>query len=168
MDFYDVVNRRRSIRAYKDTEIPDSSLMKMAETLCKAPSACNFQPFNFSIVKNPETRDRICDCYGRDWLRQAPAIIVAEADMDSCWKRLDGHPIADMDIGIAMEHIVLAAAAENLGTCWICAYDVEALNKALDIQKPWTALAISPLGYPDEKPAPRKSKPVAEIFRVIE
>jgi len=63
---------------------------------------------------------------------------------------------------------VLAAAAEGLGTCWICAYKQEEMNKAMNIITPWSALATSPLGFPNESPEPKKRKPLDEIFKVIE
>ncbi|OGV34346.1 MAG: hypothetical protein A2020_04685 [Lentisphaerae bacterium GWF2_45_14] len=167
MEFYDVVKKRRSVRAFKNDPICEKSLARIAQSLQDAPSACNIQPWKFQIVFNQELRNKIYSCYTRPWLKEAPAIIVALADMDKCWKRLDGRPIADMDIGIAMEHVVLAAAAENLGTCWICAYNVEEMDRSLEIRQPWTVLAISPLGYAASAPAPINRKPITEIFEVI-
>ena len=167
MEFYDVIKKRRSIRAFKNDPIKKESLGRIAQALQDAPSACNIQPWKFQIIFNTELRNKISQCYSRPWLMEAPAIIVALANMDKCWKRLDGHPIADIDIGIAMEHVVLAATAENLGTCWICAYEVQELNHKLGIQTPWTALAISPLGYAAAEPAPINRKPISEIYEEI-
>lgn len=168
MEFYDVIKKRRSVRSFKKDPIKKESLDNIAKALQDAPSACNIQPWKFMIVFNEEIKNKISGCYTRPWLKEAPAIIVALANMDKCWKRLDGHPIADIDIGIAMEHVVLAAAAEGLGTCWICAYEVEKLNSALGIKAPWTALAISPLGYAASEAGPVNRKPVSEIFEVID
>ena len=47
----------------------------------------------------------------------------------------------------AVENILLAATAEGLGTCWVAAYDVAAMNRALEITPPWRVAALSPLGY---------------------
>ena len=66
-----------------------------------------------------------------------------------------------------MEHIVLAATAEGLATCWICAYDIEKMNRTLGIMAPWTTLAISPLGYANETPEPRGGKKRDEVFKII-
>lgn len=167
MDFYEVVNKRRSIRAYQDKAIPTDSLTRIGKAVQVAPSACNRQPWKFLVVQNDAMRADICACYSGPWLAQAPAIIVALADFDTCWKRSEGTPIADIDLGIAMEHVVLAAAAEGLGTCWICAYEIARLNQALKIQEPWSALAISPLGYPKETPGEKPRKPLDEIFQVV-
>jgi nitroreductase len=70
-------------------------------------------------------------------------------------------------MGIAMEHLVLAATAEGLATCWICAFQTEKMNQELNIMPPWSVIAISPLGYANEEPAPVKRKPVKELIKTI-
>jgi nitroreductase len=167
MEFYDVVKARRSIRGYKSDPIPEDALKRIAEAVSLAPSACNIQPWSFRLVLNAELRKKICAVYASPWLAEAPAIAVALGNAETCWKRLEGAPVIPIDIGIVMEHLVLAAAAEGLGTCWICAYDVEKMNKALNILPPWSAYAISPLGYANVPPNNIQRKPVDEIFKII-
>jgi nitroreductase len=168
MDFYDVVRNRKSIRAYKDEPIEKDALKRIGEAVNLAPSACNIQPWSFRIIMNREIRESISSCYKNEWLKKAPAIIVALGNRDAAWKRLDGSSIINVDLGIAMEHLVLAAAAEGLGTCWICAYDVSRMNSVLGILPPWEVLAISPLGKAAENPEPRKRKALPDVFRIIE
>jgi nitroreductase len=167
MDFYEVIKTRRSIRSYKSDPIPEESVNRISEALRLAPSACNLQPWSFRLVLNEKKRADICACYGGKWLAEAPAIIVALGNYETCWKRPEGTPITEIDIGIAMEHVVLAATAEGLGTCWICAYKMEEMNKAMNIIPPWSVLAISPLGYPAETPQQKERKPADELFRII-
>ncbi|OGV43980.1 MAG: hypothetical protein A2X48_05835 [Lentisphaerae bacterium GWF2_49_21] len=168
MEFYDVVKKRKSIRAYKSDPVDKDALRRIGEAVNLAPSACNIQPWCFRIILNSEIRSSIGTCYKNEWIKQAPVIVVALGNRDVAWKRLEGGSIIDIDIGIAMEHLVLAAAAEGLGTCWICAYDVKRMNAVLGILPPWDVLAISPLGKPAEDPEARKRKPVTEVFRIIE
>ncbi len=167
MEFYDVVKARRSIRGYKHDPIPEDALKRLAEAVCLAPSACNIQPWSFRIVLNPELRKQICTVYTAPWLADAPAIAIALGNAGACWKRLEGEPIIPVDIGIAMEHLVLAAAAEGLGSCWICAYNVAKMNKVLNILPPWNVYAITPLGYASVSPDKIKRKPVGEVFKII-
>ena len=167
MDFYDVIKSRRSIRSYKSDPIPEKSLKKIADAIQQAPSACNLQPWKFLLVTNEKKRNDICSCYGGKWLTEAPAILVAIGNKDLCWKRPEGTPITDIDIGIAMEHAVLAATAEGLGSCWICAYDMEEMNKTMHIIDPWSILAITPLGYPKDKTPQKQHKSVDELFKII-
>ncbi len=168
MKFYEVIKSRRSIRSYKSDPIPENALQRIGEAVQLAPSACNLQPWKFRIVLNPELRAKICAVYSSEWLAEAPAIVVALGNRDECWKRLEGQPIIDMDIGIAMEHLVLAAAAEGLGTCWICAYDVARMNRALNIMAPWSVYAISPLGCANTEPTKLMRKPLDEVFMVMQ
>jgi nitroreductase len=168
MEFYDVVRSRKSIRSYKDDSIGKDALKRIGEAVSLAPSACNIQPWCFRIILDREVRNSISSCYKNEWLKQAPAIVVAIGNKEAAWKRLEGSSIIDVDIGIAMEHLVLAATAEGLGTCWICAYDVARMNSVLGILPPWEVLAISPLGTAAENPQPRKRKPISDVFRIVE
>lgn len=168
MEFYEVVKNRKSIRAYKNEPVDKDALKRIGEAVNRAPSACNIQPWCFRIILNRDLLDEICSCYKNEWLKQAPAIVVAMGNRDAAWKRLDGSSIIDVDIGIAMEHLVLAATAEGLGTCWICAYDVSWMNAILGLVPPWEAIAISPLGKAAENPEPRKRKPISDVFRIVE
>jgi len=167
MDFYDAVKARRSVRAYKPDQISAESTARLALSVSEAPSACNLQPFKFLFVSNPALRAKIASVYTRDWLKQAPAIVVALGNAKTAWKRLEGDSIVDVDVAIAMEHFVLAAAAEGLGTCWICAYDRAALDSALSIEAPWRSVAISPVGYPSDSAKPRTRKPLSDIFQEL-
>lgn len=167
MDFYEVLKSRRSCRNYLDRPIPPGALDRLAEAVHCAPSACNRQPWKFEIVFNPERRKTIAAHYAQPWLMQAPAIVVAYIDPVHCWKRFSGEPAATIDLGIAMEHLVLAAAAEGLGTCWVCAFDQSKLGDALGVKAPWMVGAISPLGYPAAAPAPQHYKPLNEIFEIV-
>lgn len=167
MDFYDVIKKRRSIRGYKSDPIPEASLQRIAETVQLAPSACNLQPWKVRIITDPELRAKICSHYSAAWLAEAPAIALVLGNDKECWKRLEGDPIIGIDIGIVMEHLVLAATAEGLGTCWVCAYDIAKMNKTLNVMAPWSVLAISPLGYSNIKGKDLERKAMNDIFEVI-
>lgn len=167
MEFYDVLRARRSIRAFDGSrEVPEAALERIMKAVQCAPSACNRQPWRFEIVFNRELREKIGNCYPKTWLLAAPAIIVVLGDYSSCWKRLEGTPSVEIDIGIAMEHLVLAAAAEGLSTCWVCAFEKARLNQVMNVKAPWSVEAISPLGYGTGAPQGLPYKPVDEIFKV--
>jgi nitroreductase len=68
-----------------------------------------------------------------------------------------------VDIAIALEHIMLAAAAEGLGTCWIGAYTEAEVKKVLAIPENVKPIALTPLGYPARKSKPHPRKPLSEI-----
>ena len=137
MEFYEVLKTRRSIRAYKADAVTDQQLQKLAEAVNLAPTACNRQPFKLLLVRDPEMRKTIC-----------------------------ANPAADIDASIAMEHLVLAAAAEGLGTCWICAFSRPQMNEALNIRAPWSAFALSPIGYAAGAPRPFTRKADGDVVEI--
>jgi len=165
MDFYDVVRNRVSIRAYKPDPVPEETLSRILEAGRLAPSAKNYQPWKFIIVRDPKVKAALIPaCRGQSFIAQAPLVICACALEDQAWKGMGGYwSAAAVDVTIALEHIILAAAAEGLGTCWIGAYVEEEVKKVLQIPPGVKPVALTPLGYPAQEPRPRPRKPLAEI-----
>ena len=64
-----------------------------------------------------------------------------------------------------MSHIVLAAAAEGLGTCWIAAFDPAAAREVLGLPPEIIPSAFTPLGYAADSAAPKKRRPLDELVR---
>jgi nitroreductase len=168
MDLYSAIESRRSIRGYTDRPVPDAALDRILEAARLAPSACNNQPWRFYVVKCPTMRQRLGGAYKAPWFSAAPVIVVACAVPAEAWSRGDGKNYADVDVTIAMEHLILAATAEGLGTCWIGAFDVQAVKQALALPEGVEPLAMTPLGYSDLQPAARGRKALAEIVTVVE
>ena len=56
-----------------------------------------------------------------------------------------------VDASISFTHFILAARAENLGTCWVGLFDNEKVKKLLNVPSGWEVVAISPLGYPEDE-----------------
>ena len=167
MNFYEVLKSRRSVRVYDPTPIPESVLERLYEAVKYAPSACNLQPWKILVVTNPEAKAKLCAACSQKALQEAPAIVVALGNSDKCWHRPEGDAIIPLDIGIVMEHVVLAAAAEGLASCWICAYDMKRVDAAIGAAAPWHVYALSPLGYPGEAPAMPPRKRREDVFGVI-
>ncbi len=71
-----------------------------------------------------------------------------------------------VDVAIAFTHLVLAARAEGLGTCWIGAFNNEAIKEVLNIPEDYNVVAITPLGYPEnhEFTETDRRKPISEIL----
>ena len=169
MEFYDVIEARRSIRGYLDKNVPDEAIAKISRAVQLAPTACNRQPFRLFLFRDATIRAKICDKVTFfPWLREAPIVAVLAGNASAAWERPDGGSIIDVDASIVMEHFVLAATAEGLGTCWICCYDRAQVDSAAGIAAPWRSVAISPLGFGKENACrPRNVKPVDELVKVI-
>jgi len=147
MDFYDVVKRRKSVRNYTSQKVPDEVLARITEAARLAPSWANKQCWRYVIVDDPEIMARtsgMAKAFG------APTMVVLCADPAASGQR-DGKDYYLVDAAISMEHLVLAAAAEGLGTCWVAGrIDEAGLKKALGVPDNLRVVAASPLGYPSD------------------
>lgn len=167
MDFYEVIQTRRSIRKYKANPIEEDKLHRILNAARLAPSAANRQPITLIVVRDDKIKRRLKDAYSQEWFFTAPVIICACALPDKAWKRNDGRRYVDVDVAIAMDHLILAAAAEGLGTCWIAAFKPGIVKEALNISDDLEPLILTPLGYPESIPEPTYRKPLNEIVREI-
>ena len=167
MEFYEVISKRRSIRAYKKDTVEDSKLSRILNAARLAPTAANRQPYSLIVVKDEETKQKLKDAYSQEWFFTAPVIVCACALPDDAWKRNDGKGYVDVDVAIAMDHLILAASAEGLGTCWIAAFKPEVVREVLNIPDNMEPLVLTPLGYPETIPEPTSRKPLEEMVREI-
>ncbi len=163
MEFYDVVSKRRSVRAYRTDPVEAEKLDRILNAARQAPTAANRQPLHFYVVCDAALRERLLGAYSQKWFAQAPVIICACARPSQGWQRVDGKNYADVDVTIAMDHLILAATAEGLGTCWIGAFKPDRLRDILELPADLEPVAMTPLGYPATEPGPTSRKELSEI-----
>lgn len=158
--FYNLVASRYSCRKYTSAPVDRELIMAVLDTARLAPSACNRQPWQFLVLDTPESRQPVLDCYGREWMKNIPAFIVALGLKDEAWVRqYDGKNHVDIDLAIAVEHICLSASSLGLGTCWICHFDPRLLSEKLGLPDNVEPIAIVPVGHPDPDAAvPQKNR----------
>lgn len=167
MDFADLIRARRSVRSYRPDPVEPDKLERVLEAARLAPSACNRQPFRMMVVSTAGREAELATVYSRPWFVQAPLIIAACGVASEAWTRGDGKIYVDVDVTIAMDHLILAAADEGLGTCWIAAFDPVAARLALKPDPGWEPLLLTPLGYPADVPRPRQRRPLAELVKRV-
>ena len=160
MNFIELVKMRKSIRKYKSEKIPEEKIKYVIEAARLAPSWKNSQPWRFIVVTREELKKKITT---NDWATEAPVIIVGVADPKLSGTREEKRYYL-VDMGIAMEHVMLAATEVGLGTCWIgLHFDEQTVKETLQIPDKYQVVAITPLGYPDEQPSPKTRKTTEEI-----
>lgn len=160
MKFLELVRKRKSIRRYKSDPVPQRKLEHVLEAARLAPSWGNRQCWRFIVVTDEAKKRAITT---REWAAQAPVIIVGCAYPNLSGSRFNQQYYM-LDMGIAMEHLILAAAEQGLGTCWIGGqFDEGAVRQALGIPEGVRVVALTPLGYPAETPRPKAKKPLEEI-----
>ena len=170
MEFYEVVRTRRSIRSFKPDPGPDDVLEKILEAVRIAPSGSNRQPWRFILVKDPAMRKSVTEaCGGQRWIAEAPVVVVG-CGSDIKYNRGGwmGNRSVLVDVAIGFTHLILAARAEGIGTCWIGDFDNAKLRGLLGIPEDVNVAAVSPLGYPKDGrfAEPGKRKTLSEITSV--
>jgi len=160
VEFMELVRKRRSIRRYKSDPVPRKKLEYVLEAARLAPSWGNRQCWRFIVVTDKSKRKAIST---REWVADAPMVIVGCAYPELSGSRFNQQYYM-LDMGIAMEHLILAAAEQGLGTCWIGGqFDEEAVKQVLSIPEDVRVVALTPIGYPAETPGPKGRKPLMEI-----
>lgn len=165
MDFLGLVRKRYSCRSYRPDPVSDEVLEQVLEAMRLAPTACNRQPFRAYVLRTAEYREPLRLCYSRDWLVGAPLVIVMVAQLDRAWTHRDGTNYAIVDATIAFDHLILAAAAEGLGTCWVAAFDTKQLRNLLKLPESAVPVAMTPLGYPADTAPPKERQPLDTLVR---
>lgn len=163
MSFFELMERRVSVRGYKDTPIDDELILKVLEAGRMAPSAANRQPWYFVVVKDEFGRKTLGKAYPKEWFAAAPVIIAVAVNANEAWTRCDGVNYSWVDAAIAMDHITLAATELGLGTCWIGAFDPQIAEPALNLPKNFSLVAMTPLGYPDDDGREKKRKNINDV-----
>ena len=159
MNVLEAIKIRRSIRKYSPEPIPEEKLQTIFDAARLAPSAANRQPWRFVVVQDSNRKKSLSEAANdQTFLKDAAVIVVAIGDPDVSAKW------CEKDTMTALEHIVLAATTLGYGSCWIGAFDEDAVKRLLKIPTKMKVVALLPIGVPAEKPAARPRKVLSEIF----
>lgn len=157
MDIFEAIKERRSIRRYRTDAVPQELLQQVLEAARVAPSAANRQAWKFVVVTDAATRQELVPaCRSQQFVGQAPVVIAACAtEAGRKWNQVD--------LAIAIDHMTLAAHGLGLGTCWIGAFEEEAVRGILGIPEGVSAVVLLTLGYADGPGRPPSRKPLGEV-----
>jgi nitroreductase len=165
VDVFEALRSRYSVRGYRPDPVSDQLLGQVLEAARQAPTAANRQPFRIVVIRTEGREADLSRVYGRSWFLQAPLVLAVIAVPGEAWRRSDDKPYDEVDATIAMDHMVLAATALGLGTCWIAAFDPAAVREVLALPDDVEPLALTPLGYPDKDRAATPRRPLDELVR---
>ncbi|MFC1512173.1 nitroreductase family protein [Candidatus Latescibacterota bacterium] len=180
MNVINIIARRVSCRSYKTDPVPQEQIVEILESARLAPSACNKQPWRFAVVRNPDARRSIVQegflpGINMDWSLDAPVLVVIGMETSLVAHHLSafvsGVKYPWVDIGIAGEHLVLAATELGLGTCWIGWIKPRIITRIVNWPKSVKPVAVITMGYPiesgDRKPSKSQRKALDELVRWI-
>ena len=171
MNLLQLISHRESIRSYDPSKpVSKDVLLQILEAGRLAPSAANFQPWQFIVVSSPEKLAEVRSTYPRAWFADVPHILIVVGNKEKAWKRVDGYNSIETDLTIAMDHLILAAESQGVGTCWIANFDYAALRSVLQLSDNEVIFAITPLGYPKDdfvKRGLKVRKSIEEVAKFI-
>lgn len=167
MDVMTAIKSRRSIRAYKSTEVEEEKLNLILEAARLSPSARNLQNWKFIVVRDKKLRERLVEAAaGQKFVGEAPLTLIACATAPERVMTC-GQPANTIDLSIALSFMMLEAAELGLGTCWLGSFYEDKVKEVLNLPEGYRVVAMTPLGYPDENPAQRPRKSIEEIVEYI-
>ncbi len=165
MSFLELANKRFSVRSYKSQPVENEKLQQVLEAANLAPTAHNNQPFRLIIITTKGKQAELRRVYGAPWFVEAPIVICICSVPSESWVRKDGKMYCEVDAAIAMDHLTLAAAELELGTCWVGDFDAIATREVLGLPEDVEPIAFTPLGYTDSQPREKRRKPLSELVR---
>ena len=165
MEFTELISQRYSVRAYESRLVEEEKLQKVLQSARMAPTAANHQPFQLIVAHTAGRENELRHVYHREWFLQAPMVICACGIPAQAWVHRNGKSYLDVDIAIVMDHLILEAANQGLGTCWIASFNFEAAREVFGLPDEVEPIIITPLGYPADEPKPKERKPLTELVR---
>ena len=162
MDIFELIEHRKSVRSYKPDPVEPGKLKKILEAGVLAPSAKNQQEWRFIAVTDPELQKKVAEgCFYNTFIAKAPATIVVCTGEDYTMRC--GVPARPVDASIAMTHMIYAAEALGLSTCWIGSFDEPVIRELLNVPPTHKIVALTPLGYAGKEGRPRSRKAFDEV-----
>jgi len=197
--FLTLAKGRQSVREFTQAPVDDELIVRLLRAACLAPSAHNRQPWRFVVVRDAQRRAALANAMAerlrKDRTADGDPAAEIEADVARARRRLANAPIAivacltpeDLDdypdarrqqaertmavqsVAMAGENLLLAAHAEGLGACWMCAplFAPDVVRQELDLPSNWEPQGLVLIGHAAGSPDPRRRRTVDEVTRWV-
>ena len=163
MDYFALIQARRSVRAFATKPIPEELLNRILEAANAAPSAGDLQAYDIYVVRKAEQRKKLAEAaLWQDFVAAAPVVLVFcanpahnEARYGERGRRL----FAVQDATIACTFAMLSATALGLASVWVGAFQDDQVSRVIGASPKQQPVAILPVGYAAESPerTPRRA-----------
>ncbi|MFA6665868.1 MAG: nitroreductase family protein [Armatimonadota bacterium] len=169
MDFFDAVDKRRSMRGYEAREVEQEKLDRILNAINKAPSAGNMQSYEVVVVKDKKIREALAQASrGQGFIADAPVVLVfctnpLKAGSKYASRGVNLYSIQDATIAAAYSQ--LASTSLGLGTVWVGAFNPEQVAEAISAPEGITPVAIIPVGYTTENPSPTPRRSLDDLVK---
>lgn len=167
MDVFEAIKERRSVRAYSAEGVSEADVARLIEAARWAPSAGNTQPCELVIVKDKEIKRKLSKAaLNQTFIEKAPVVIVVCADLSRSSRGYGSRGTnlySIQDTAAATENMLLVAHELGLATCWVGAFQEDAVAEAVKAPRNMRPVAIIPVGHPAERPAAAKRRLVEDF-----
>ena len=171
MDFFEAVKKRRAIRVFSVRNVEEDKLKQILEAADSAPSAGNLQSYEVFLVRGAGGKEALAEAgFRQKAITLASAVLVFCADVDKSVKNYGekgGAMYAVQDATIAASYCQLAATAVGLASVWIGSFDEDKVMGFLKARKGLRPVAIIPIGYAAETPAPKPRRGIEDIVHDV-
>ncbi|HNR41564.1 MAG TPA: nitroreductase family protein [Bacteroidales bacterium] len=164
-----LILRRQSERKYSNKPVEPDRLERIIEAGRMAPSACNAQPWKFVVATDAEVIAGLAKAASakllgmNGFVGQANVIVVIVREKPNITSRVGGvvksKDYSSFDVGIAVNSMILQAAAEGIGSCIIGWFDEKEVKRILGIPSSRRVDLMITLGYPEGERRNKKRKP---------
>ncbi len=178
------IRMRRSVRVYKTGKVTDKQLQMIFEAARWAPSGANTQPWEFVVTRDKKKMKKVREIYAEEWKQRkledpvhykglkkdyvgdVSVLVLVCGDPRTMQVYLttrqpgDREKLFQASVANAVEHMMLVAASEGLGTVWVSVREeVEAeLRILFNVPQPLRLLWVVPIGHIRVWPRPRRRR----------
>jgi nitroreductase len=170
LNVFDCMFSRRSTRGFRKDPVDDKMIGVMLYCATHSPSAGNNQEWVFVVVRDRVQKKRLAEAaLQQGFISEAPVVIVVGFDKDKSslhYGKRGETLYAIQDTAAATMSMLLAAEALGLKTCWVGAFDEEAVGHIVELPKEIRPVAIIPVGYSDEVPQKPRRVPFENLTHI--
>ena len=164
MEVMEALKGRQSIKSYLPTPVEQEKLEKVLEAGRLAPSAYNDQNRKFVVITDPTIKKAIREkADAQPMIEQAPVVIAVCASADMGDVMPNGEKSYPINMALCGAYMMLEAYDQGLGTCWLGAYNADAVQEILGVPQGAKVVTLIPLGYHDGTQERKPRKPLEEI-----
>lgn len=167
MSFFKTVEKRRSVRSFLDKPIEKSKIQKILKTSWNAPSAMGTQNYRVYEITDSKKKEKLVKAtYDQDYVNNGLVLVFCSDPKRIKFVGLRGEKLfAIQDATIAAAYAQLAATALGLSSIWVGHFKEKDVAKIIRTKlKP---VAIISIGYPNEKPQPKKNQKMKNLFKKV-
>jgi nitroreductase len=165
-----IIKKRRSVRKYLNRDVPWEVIERILEASKYAPSAGNYQPWEYIIVKNNDVKkDIVQACFNQAWMLNAPVLIVACTNIRlaaAVYGERGSKLYGIQAVSASIENMLLTAQSMGLATCWVGAFSEVMVARLLSCPEYIRPCAIIALGYPEEEPKVPSRQSIQEFVHL--